>query len=301
MRPPTRTAEQVIGALAFSEHGVVTREWMRDAGVTPAQVARLVRNGVLIREYRGVYRVGHRAPVLEARYLAAVLACGEGALLRGPAAAFLLGLLRGDAPPPEVLTPVQRRVRGVRTVRARRTGIDEEDRMVWRAVPVTSVPRTLVDLAGTLPLVALARACHEAGIRYGTTPRAVANVLDRRPNAPGAKRLVLVLTGDAPVTLSKLERGFLRVLRDAGLPLPQTNRRTDGSYVDCRWPEHRLTVELDSFRYHNSRHAWEGDRRREREARARGDEHRRYTWTDVFDHPAPMIAELSALLRRCPS
>jgi hypothetical protein len=293
----------VIGELAFSEHGLVKRAWMRDAGVTPAQVARLVRNGALIREYPGVYRVGHRAPVLEARYLAAVLACGDGALLCGRAAAFLLGLLRGGGapPPPEVLTPVQRRVKGVRTVRARRTGIDEEDRAEHRGIPVTTVSRTLVDLAKTRPVAALARACHEAGVRYGTTPRDVERALARRPNAPGAKRLRLVLTGDAPVTLSKLERGFLKRLREAQLPRPQTNRKTDGSYVDCRWPEHRLTVELDSFRYHNSRHAWEGDRRREREAYARGDEHRRYTWTDVFDHPTPMLAEVGALLRRRPS
>ena len=259
----------------------------------------MVRNGALIREYPGVYRVGHRAPSLEAGYLAAVLACGDGAVLCGRAAAHLLGLARGDAPPPEVLTPTERKIRGIRTVRARR-GIDNEDRTTHRGIPVTTVSRTLVDLAQSLPLAALARACHEAGVRYGTTPAAVERVLTRRPNAPGAKKLRLVLTGDAPVTLSKLERGFLRVLRDAGLPRAQTNRRTGGSYVDCRWPEHRLTVELDSFRYHNSRHAWEGDRRREREARARGDEHRRYTWTDVFDQPAPMLAELASLLG-CPA
>jgi hypothetical protein len=69
-------------------------------------------------------------------------------------------------------------------------------------------------------------------------------------------------------------------------------------FVDCRWPKHRVTVELDSFRFHNSRRAWEQDRRRERAARARGDEHRRYTWHDVFEDPAPMLAELAALLSR---
>jgi hypothetical protein len=66
--------------------------------------------------------------------------------------------------------------------------------------------------------------------------------------------------------------------------------------VDCRWPEQRLTVELDSYRYHASRHAWEGDRRREREARARDDEFRRYTWKDVIEEPAAMLAELGRLL-----
>jgi very-short-patch-repair endonuclease len=67
--------------------------------------------------------------------------------------------------------------------------------------------------------------------------------------------------------------------------------------VDCRWPEVRLTVELDGYRYHNSRHAWERDRQREREARARGDEFRRYTWADVYEEPAATVAELRRLLR----
>jgi very-short-patch-repair endonuclease len=103
--------------------------------------------------------------------------------------------------------------------------------------------------------------------------------------------------GDVAITLSKLERRFLKVVREAGLPLPITNRLAGGRFVDCRWPEHKLTVELDSYRYHRSRHAWEQDRRREREAHARGDEFRRYTHGDVVESPRLMLAELDALLR----
>ena len=84
----------------------------------------------------------------------------------------------------------------------------------------------------------------------------------------------------------------------AYLPPPLTNSPAGGRWVDCRWPEHRLTVELDGYRYHASRHAWEQDRRREREARARGDEFRRYTYGDVFDGPHLMLNELRALLNR---
>ena len=98
------------------------------------------------------------------------------------------------------------------------------------------------------------------------------------------------------VTLSKLERRFLELLREAGLVFRETNRPAGGRRVDCRWPEQRLTVELDSYRYHHSRHAWEQDRRREREARARGDEFRRYTYGDVFERPRLMLSELRALL-----
>ncbi len=105
-----------------------------------------------------------------------------------------------------------------------------------------------------------------------------------------------VLRGEVRVSLSKLERRFLALLREAGLVLPQTNRVAGGRRVDCRWPELRLTVELDSYTYHHSRHAWEQDRRREREARARGDEFRRYTYGDVFEDPTLMMAELRRLL-----
>ncbi len=66
--------------------------------------------------------------------------------------------------------------------------------------------------------------------------------------------------------------------------------------VDCRWTDPPLTVELDGYRYHRSRHAWEQDRRRERDARARGDDFRRYTWSDVFEYPGQMVAELRAVI-----
>lgn len=105
-----------------------------------------------------------------------------------------------------------------------------------------------------------------------------------------------MIHGDVPVSLSVLERRFLALLRDAGLRLPVTNRPAGGRRVDCRWPEHRLTVELDSYRYHSSRHAWEQDRRREREARARGDDFRRFTYGDVFESPGPMLRELRRAL-----
>jgi very-short-patch-repair endonuclease len=98
------------------------------------------------------------------------------------------------------------------------------------------------------------------------------------------------------VTLSELERRFLTLLREHGLPLPATNTKAGAHRVDCRWPDRHLTVELDSYSYHNSRHAWEQDRQRERQAHARGDQHRRYTHHDVTDEPAQMLAELHDLL-----
>jgi very-short-patch-repair endonuclease len=228
--------------------------------------------------------------------MAAVLAAGDGALLSGLAAAYLHGLIKGRPPPAEVAARTERRIEGVRTHRCR--FLNAQDAANVRGIPITTVPRTLVDISSVLSLDALARACHEAGVRYQTTPGQVEAVLALRPNARGAKKLRRVIHGDVHVTLSTLEAHFLDLLREDGVSLPVTNRPAGGRRVDCRWPEHRLTVELDGYRFHNSRHSWEQDRRREREARARGDEFRRYTYGDVTDEPRLMLAELRSLLRR---
>jgi hypothetical protein len=289
-----RTVERIVGRLASRSHGVVAREQLLAAGLSRHEIADRLRTGALLREYRGVYRVGHRAPSIEARYLAAVLACGDGALLSGRAAAHLWGLTSGAAPPPEVTTRTERRIAGVVSQRARM--FDPADATTCRGIPITTVPLTLVALGARLGSEDLARACHEAGVRHGTTPRQVDAVLARRPNARGARALRSVLHGDVQVTLSKLEARFLALLREQGLALPDTNRPAGTRRVDCRWPAYRLTVELDGYRYHRSRHAWEQDRRREREARARGDEFRRYTYGDVLESPNLMLAELRALV-----
>ncbi len=252
------------------------------AGFSPKEIDRRVAKGSLIAVFRGVYRVGHVAPNLEAHYLAAVLACGDGALLAGRAAAHLLGLLRRGGPRPEpldVVTLTDRRIAGVRT--RRRPALARDEAFTHRGVALLSVRAVLVDLAAGMQENELARACHEAGVQYRATPRDVEAVLARYPGSRGA---------------AALRPRFLRRLRDEGLPLPETNRDAGGRRVDCRWADQRLTVELDSYRYHSSRHAWEQDRRREREARRRGDEFCRFTWADVAESPGYMLAELRGLL-----
>jgi very-short-patch-repair endonuclease len=284
------TPSSTLSRIAASQHGVVTRRQLLGAGLSVDEIAHRVRLGVLLREHPGVYRVGHRAPSTEARYLAAVLACGDDALLSARAAGHLYGLIKGPAPPPEVTTKTYRRVPGVITKRTRH----QPEPNTHRAIPITTVPRTIVDLASHLPLDALARACHEAGVRYGTTPRQVQAAMP--PHTKGAAKLRVILHGDTPITVSELESRFINLLTAQRLPLPKTNRPAGSRRVDCRWPELRLTVELDSYRFHNSRHTWEQDRRREREAYARGDQIRRYTYADVTEQPASMLAELRALL-----
>jgi very-short-patch-repair endonuclease len=295
MRPQGRTADQILATLATATFGVVTWQEAMAAGVTPSELRRRARRGALLREYPGVYRVGHRAPCIEASYLAAVRARGENAWLADLAAAHVFGLVGGPAPEPVVLTLTERRIPGIQTRRSR--NLDRRrDTTQRRGIPITTVARTLVDIARLLGIDDLARACHEAGVRYRVTPAAVGAVLARKPNSPAAGKLRRVMAGEAPVTLSALERRFLELLRDHGLPRPVTNRPAGGRRVDCRWPAERLTVELDGYRFHSSRYAWERDRRREREAYARGDDFRRYTYGDVFERPATMLGELRALL-----
>jgi hypothetical protein len=168
MRSVGRTVERELARIAGAQHGVVTRALVLEAGVSAAAIQRRARKGVLLPQHPGVYRVGHRAPSVEATYVAAVLACGAAALLCGRAAAHLLRLAKGVVPEPEVMAPTERRIAGIRTRRCRR--MDARDGTTFRGIAVTTVPSTLVDLAAVLSLDELARVCHEAGVLYRTTP-----------------------------------------------------------------------------------------------------------------------------------
>src|SRR5215208_5291694 len=146
MRPSCGSAEHDVARIAGRQQGVITHGQLLEAGLSRDGVKRRVSKGLLHREYLGVYRVGHRAPSVEARYMAEVLACGPGAVLGGRAAAFLYGLMKGRPPAPEVTTAKNRRARGVVTHRVRR--LDRRDTGFHRAIPITTVARTLVDIAG---------------------------------------------------------------------------------------------------------------------------------------------------------
>jgi hypothetical protein len=226
--------------------------------------------------------------------MAAVLAAGDGALLAGRAAAHLMRLLKGAPPPPEVVANTEKLIKGVTAHRSRMLG--ERDGTKYRGIPTTTIARTLVDLAAVLPEQALARAYHEAHVLYRTQPEDVEAVLELRPRSKGAAVLRRILRGDTRITLSRLEDRFLKVLRDNNLELPTTNKRIGGRFVDCRWPHRALTIELDSYRYHSTRHAWEQDRKRERQARARGDDFRRFTWDDVSGNVRPLVRELRPII-----
>jgi hypothetical protein len=288
------TIEQIIARIAEVQHGIVTWAEMRAAEISEKEILHRIRIGLLVRVYRGVYSVGHRPLTVEARYVAAVKACGEDAVLCGRAAAYLLGILKASSPPPpDVMTPTERRVKGLKPRRGK-----PDPSEVWRVkgIPCTSPARTIVDLAPRMDDDAFARVCHEAGVRYKTTPRQVKAVMARRGRTNGAARIRRVVEGEAKVTLSVLEKAFLKALEAAGLPLPDTNIRVGRHRVDCHWIEYGLTVELVSYQFHNSYYAWDKDHDRERDARSRGHEWRRFTYDDVFVDQTYMLGELRKLL-----
>jgi hypothetical protein len=291
MREEVTNVDRRIAAIASAQYGNVTRPQLRAARISSSAIGRRIDKGVLIQQYPGVYRVGHTAPSTESTYMAAVLAAGGNVLLARRAAGHLMRLLNGAAPRPELIAKTQKRVKGVKV----RQTFDPRDATKWRGIPITTVARTLVDLAACLPEYELGRAWHQARVLHRTEPEDVEAVLKRRPNSKGAATLRAILRGK-PISLSRLERAFLKLLKEHKLELPETNRVYGGRYVDCRWPEQKLTVEVDSYRYRSSRHAREQDRQRERQARARGDDFRRYTRDEVFGHPQPLLSELQPII-----
>lgn len=274
-----------VAWIAGRQHGRVTRAQLLAAGVDRSRIGRWVADGRLHRVHAGVYAVGHAAASVHGDYTAAVLAGGEGAVLSHRAAAHLLQLLPGAAPRPEVtVAPTSHRRRPGMVIH--RSAVHPLDASTVDGIAVTTVPRILLDLAPGLGPAQLARACHEAWVRHRTAPPHVESCIARNPHKPGAAKLRRALGAD--VTLSALEDGFLALLRAHGLPRPRTNIDHRGDKVDCHWPQLGLTVELLSYRFHGTRHAFEADVARRRRSR-----HVAYTYGDVVEHGARTAADLA--------
>jgi hypothetical protein len=162
--------------------------------------------------------------------------------------------------------------------------------MTFERIAMTTVPRALLDVAPSLEPSALCRACHEAWVRCRVTPAQIEACIARNPTKRGAAKLRRACGADA--TLSELESGFLVLVDRHGLPRPRTNIDLAGDKVDCHWPQHDLTVELHSYRFHATRWAFETDNARRRRSR-----HLPFTWGDVFERGGQTAAELRTLLK----
>jgi very-short-patch-repair endonuclease len=284
----------VVGALAGRQHGVVSQAQLAAAGLTRQAIMRRVQAGRLVRLHHRVYAVGHTALTRHSHLAAAVYACGPKALASHRAAAGLWGVLRG-AQPIEVTAPRSRGPRdGVVVHRSR--SMTDEDRAVIDGIPVTSVARTLVDLADLLTEKRLADAVHEAEVRRVFDLTKIERVLDRLPGRKGRHRLRRVLAAYAdvqPFTRSRAERRVLALCVNYGLQRPQANLWIAGYEVDFYWPEAKLVLEFDGAATHLTRRAFYADRARDRALAAQGIHVVRATWRD---EDVALARDLSAIL-----
>lgn len=287
--------EYRIGALAASQCGVVARRQLLAIGWDRNAVDRWLRTGRLHPVHRGVYLVGHPAPPVGAREMAAVLACGPGAVISHRSAAGIHELLPDPARSREVEVSVPRdcgRRPGIRAYRV--SGFEAGERGVVGPIPVTSPFRTLLDLAA-IEDRDLEQALAEAQRRHFVQPGELLRRAHGRHGAAALRRLIESPGGPA-FTRSEAERRLLRLIRRAALPSPSTNARLHGYEVDFLWPAARLVVEVDGFAFHSSRAAFERDRARDAELAAAGYVVVRITWRRLTDRPEAVVARIAGVL-----
>jgi very-short-patch-repair endonuclease len=260
-----------IARFAAHQHGIVTTAQLLGAGVGRRTIARRVTSGLLVPVYRGVYQLG---PVSSrwGREMAAVLACGDGALLSHQTAAAIWGFGRADRVVHVTVHGQARRSRpGIRVHQTLSLNAAVHD-----GLPLTDPARTLRDLARVLPGNELERAQEQAEI------------------------LGLVIPDDASLdagfTRSEAERKLKQLCKAAGLPAPRTNARVAGYEVDAYWPAQRLVVEVDGWQYHRTRQAFERDRRKDSSLQAAGYRVVRITWRRLTTEPVSLSAQFGALL-----
>lgn len=207
--------------------------------------------------------------------MAAVLACGNRAVLSHRSAAALWGLLSTSVSGADVITSGSGgRIKRPGIRRHRTRSLPATDVTYRRRIPVTTPARTIADLRSVVPAAQVRRAIREAEV-LGLDPGACIK-LDR--------------------TRSELERLFLQLCRRHRLPLPEVNARIGGFKVDFAWRHAALIVETDGYRFHRGRQAFEDDRARDVELRLLGYEVVRFTYRQVVDEPARVAVALRALL-----
>jgi very-short-patch-repair endonuclease len=281
-----------IAELAAEQWGVLSLAELRRCGVSRDGAADRVRNGRLHRIHRGVFAVGHANLPLEGRFLAAVKACGDNAVLSHLSAAALWGFVPWDDRHPEVTVPgtATRRHARIRVHRSRT--LRPEDITRHRSIPITSPARTLLDLSSVLRHDPLRRAVRQAQSLRLVSPRALLDV------APRSGQLARILaTGPAP-TRSELEDAVLDLILQGGLQRPDVNvplvlggRRV---IPDFRWPAQHLVVEADGAAWHDHRLAREDDAERQAFLEAHGERVVRVTWEQAIARRSQTLARIRA-------
>ena len=287
------TTLSALAARASRRHWLVTTSELLAAGWSKNAIRHLVAARRLIPVHRGVYVFGRRELSREGRWLAAVLACPAGAALSHVSAAVLWALLEHDSLRPHVIVPMSASGRGPAGISVHRSSdITEGEVVRHRAIPVTTVLRTLVDLSRSrLPSLPLNAAVRQAGRLHRVDLQQLAGL----PRLGKIVRLYDPLIG---VTESDMEALFLSLCAKHRLPPPQPQAWFGTYRADFTWHECRLVVELDSRRWHDNDVNFLTDRRKERAIRAAGYELLRFTWAEIVHEPARVAAEIRAAMAR---
>lgn len=235
--------------------------------------------------------------------MAAILACGHDAVLSHRSAAALWGLRPSARPVTDVTAPGRSRRRRAGIALHLVRHLDERDRAVEDGLPVTTVARTLLDLAEEVPPHDLGRAMEEAERLRLLNVRTLEEVVDRCRGRRGLRplRLALETYRPAPDTRSELERRFARLCRDAGLPRPAVNVLVAGVLVDAVWQDRMLVVELDGRAYHGTREAFERDRIRDATLQVAGYRVLRLTHRRLLREPGHVVRTIRLLLTARPA
>ena len=254
--------DQIVGELAGRQHGVVARRQLLGLGLKEDQIIRRLRLGRLVRLDAGVYAVGHSALTQRGRWMAAVLGCGDGAVLSHFSAAALWGIGNGRELT-HVTAPHKARSRGA--VRRHFAQLPYDERTTVDGIPVTTPPRTILDLAATADVHTVEIALRNLEFHRLRDPLSIPTFLQRYPGHRGAGTIRAAQARQAADpggrTRSPLEEVFLPFLDRFDLPRPRLNFQIhlgEKRYeVDCFWPAQRLVVELDGFAAHGTRRAFE--------------------------------------------
>jgi very-short-patch-repair endonuclease len=292
---PRLDRDRSVAALAGRQYGIVTRAELRALGLPDRAVARRIAAGRLIPLHRGVYAVGHDAVPLRGRWLAAVRACGPTAVLSHGTAAALWEL----AEPPRLVHVTVRSHMG-RTAPAgvrlhRSVTLADEDVVVREGIPVTSVARTLLDQAPTLPLRRLRRAFAQADVLRLLDFRAVDRLVAAHPRRAGMPKYRAAAAEHRPeggISRSDFEDRLAELCERHGLPRPEVNARVAGLEVDLWWPRAAVVAEADGFAFHRTRAAFERDRERDAILTAAGIVVHRFTDRQVRRAPETVVAAL---------
>jgi predicted transcriptional regulator of viral defense system len=266
----SRGVDARVGEIAERQHGVIALEQLLELGLRKDSIHSRVRAGRLIRLHRGVYAVGHRNRAWSSIWMAATLAAGPGAVLshRPAGAAWTIVSSAGR---PEVTAPRQLRPRP--TILFHHATVPPDERTTRDGIPITTVPRTLLDLAGVLGERQLERAINEAEVKRLWDELSLHDLLHRHPRRMGTRNLRAALAkriAGATFTRSELEELAIVFADTSGLPRPETNVYVEGIEVDCVWRPQRVIMEVDGWETHRTRAAFERDREKSRVLQAAG-------------------------------